>query len=498
MKTRRAAMRGAAEGGSAAVAFAIALPVMIGFIGLALDLSYIYVRKSELQKIADNVAITAARELNGTKAGVTAAKNKAYLVGKDSNYNFASPIYWDGSALSFAASADASDSEWKSVSSIGTDADAAGLSFAKVDTRSLTGVFGGNPGLVETVFIRVLPGAATVVNMHARAVAGPTSVQVMPLAVCALDANPSGTRSNPGSLEKLEFGFRRGVSYNLLDLSPNSSVPQNYLVNPVDPGSGTNHTSHFAEEFVKPFFCTGTLALPKVVAGSTVHVQALGPLNIHEWLNSRFNDYPGSAGCNVLTAPPDTNIREFTGGYANWYMENMLKPDGSAASYPASAASTVRKNPVARVSFADLTATDTTDDTPSTGSFGPLWTYSKAQKTDGAPYDLPDWANLYAYKGYSPVLDKTKYGNSNVPYLSPNHTSAAPSSTNPVQHRRVLNIPLLDCAAGSPSAPASVLGIGRFFMTARATSSPQRIVPGEFAGLLQAGGGPTTAVALYR
>jgi hypothetical protein len=59
-------------------------------------------------------------------------------------------------------------------------------------------------------------------------------------------------------------------------------------------------------------------------------------------------------------------------------------------------------------------------------------------------------------------------------------------------------VPLLNCSAGTPATPAPVLAIGRFFMTARATSSPQRRVPGEFAGVLALGVPPSRSVALYR
>jgi hypothetical protein len=64
----------------------------------------------------------------------------------------------------------------------------------------------------------------------------------------------------------------------------------------------------------------------------------------------------------------------------------------------------------------------------------------------------------------------------------------------------VLNVPLLNCSAGTPSSPAEVLAIGRFFMTAKAvpaSGTVAAIVPGEFAGVL-ATESPVTNAALFK
>jgi Flp pilus assembly protein TadG len=490
MKIRRDAWRRAAERGSAAVPMALALPVMLGFIGLALDLAHLYNRQTELQQLADNFALAAARQLNGTNDGVVNAKTAVSTVATGAMYDFAKLITWDQAALSFAATPDAPDGAWTAASDIDSDDEAKGLVFARVDTTKLMGpAKAGAIGAITTFFTHGLSSASTF-NLSASAVAGPTSVKVTPLAICALDTNRSGSRQNPGVAadERITYGFRRGVSYNLLDLNPNSTTPVAYLVNPIQDGA-TSNAEYFKPEVVKPFFCSGTMAMPNLAPGASVHVQLLGTTPIHGWLNSRFDDPPATTGCTNTTAPPDANIIEFTGGYTDWYMASTPNP------YPATAAGINKGSK--RVTFADLASTDPSGGA-SAASFGPLWTYSKPESVAGIPYELSDWGKLYLVGGVKPAAAKaSKYGADNGVYLLPEHSLAPTSGAQPVLNRRVLNIPLLDCSGGSPGATASILGIGRFFMTARAKAGPSAIVPGEFAGVLS-GGSPTNSVGLYK
>lgn len=488
MKLRRSIRTAAREQGSIAVPFAIMLPVLLGFIGMALDLSFIYSRKSELQQVADSVALAAARQLDGTLQGVNNARDAALAVAGQNKYQFKLAFPWTSSALSFSDAPATADADWKAADSIASDAMAAGLRYAKVDTSKLSGG-GSNPGAVEAMFMKVLEGKKIITAVVGRAIAGPIAVHVTPLAVCALDSNPAGVRANPGiASETLEYGFRRGVSYNLLDISPNSTSPRNYLVNPVDPGDGSNNTAHFDAATMKPFFCTGSVALAMVGAGSTLYVQARGTMALQDWLNSRFDVYPSGTGCNPVTAPPDVNVREFVGGYSYWWMAATPTP------YPAYAASTNRTAGGARVTFADLVATDTASDTPSAASFGPLWAYSRAQPSGAGALKTSDWPKLYVFGGKFAPAANAKYPSSDSPYLSTDHWIDPPSGATGYQDRRVLNIPLLSCPGGGPATPATVLGVGRFFMTAKATST---VVPGEFAGLLAAPG-PALSTALLK
>lgn len=474
--------------GAAAIVFAFVLPVMIGFVGLAVDLAYIYARQTELQLVADDMALIAARRLNGTKKGVDDAVtdlDKPLFIAP--NLRFGTERFvWNTAALQLASRHDAAASDWKPASTVSSDADAAGLVYARIDTSALTGT-AGNPNSIEAFFMSALLPAGAIAS-KAVAIAGPATVPVTPLAVCALDPDkPVGGRANttPTGEEKIEYGFRRGVSYNLLDLSPNSVTPQAYLVNPLDSGTGASNPLHFGAAYVAPFFCTGTVRLPLVRLGSKIHIVPMPALPLASWLNSRFVS-DSASGCNSAIAPIDYDIREYTGGYANWYM--------STSPYPSTAASTDRNagTSPARVTMADLNPGDTSSVSPTVESFGPLWVSARPENMAGTPFDVTDWEKLYSYGGVSvPNTTSSAYGTP-VPYGSALHR--VPGSALP-NYRRILNIPLLNCSAGSPASPATVLGVAKFFMTAKASASPA-VVPGEFGGMVTTTS--SAVVALYK
>ncbi len=72
--------------GAVAIIVGLMIVVLVGFIGLALDLGKLYVSKSELQNRADSCALAAARDLTGATpltvseaAGLTAAARNLVL-----------------------------------------------------------------------------------------------------------------------------------------------------------------------------------------------------------------------------------------------------------------------------------------------------------------------------------------------------------------------------------------------------------------------------------
>lgn len=67
------------------VAFSLSLVFLLGMVGLAVDLGRMYVVKNESQSFCDSAAMFAAKELDGTAAGVTAALNKVNWVTQDPN-----------------------------------------------------------------------------------------------------------------------------------------------------------------------------------------------------------------------------------------------------------------------------------------------------------------------------------------------------------------------------------------------------------------------------
>ena len=63
--------------GAYGIAFALLLLPLMALFGLAFDLAMVYGRYSELQALADATALSAARKLDGTTAGISAALNAA-------------------------------------------------------------------------------------------------------------------------------------------------------------------------------------------------------------------------------------------------------------------------------------------------------------------------------------------------------------------------------------------------------------------------------------
>ncbi len=446
--------------------------VMAALCGLALDLGMVYNRKVNVHGMARAAALAAARELDGTAAGIANARARARETAERFLYDYGSRVAWSDSALAFGA-APARAGTW--MDAAGASAAPAALFFAKVDTTALD----AGVGAVSTVFMPVLSASFRTVQVGDVVVAGRPTVDVVPIAVCAMSTEAAGQRTNPNlaTPELLQYGFRRGVSYDLMQLNPNGTSPVRYLINPVlYPGMTS---AVFDTSLVGQFVCTGTMWTPRLTGGP-MRVSPLpgaAPLAaLYRQLNSRFDDYSGNV-CSAYGAPPDFNVRAYAYGQSGavaW----MTPATGSAA-----AASTTQAGRLETI--ADL------PEPPqgmSAGQYGPLWAYAKAAKyaqTEPAggysTFGTGDWANLYRQGPTASSYPSTTA----TPYLaSVGANFLAPSSSRrefSTENRRVLNIPLLSCPVGGGSnVAATVVGIGRFFMTVPATE--ERLVA-EFAGM---------------
>jgi hypothetical protein len=450
---------------------ALLMPVIIGFLALALEIARIYNRKVEMQSLASAIAISAARQLNGAQDGVNAALAAAHDV-VEGGYALTTPRYEYGKSMAFSDGAikfsKSADGAAGWLNADGAKASPTGISYVKVDTRELS----ANYGVVDLFFIRVV-SALQSVNVSHVAVAGRHRLNVLPFAICAMSkdpANPIKERPNPDSHSELtEYGFRRGVSYNLMRLSPNSSTPVNYMIDPINlpPKTGSS-----TADIVGPHVCTGTVELPQVVNKA---VNLLPNLTIDMFvnqLNSRFDLSNGQ--CSAVAAPPDTNVRQYPFGGINW----MTKPLVQVAD-PAS-------TPNRMETIADLDPPNNQVPT----RYGPLWVFSMAvpwtaytagqnEPTQGYtpfPATTAIWNSLYSTgPGLGTYPKDAKTGVQSPPYFT---QTTAPAANPPgVMYRRVLNVPLLSCP--SAGAPGTVVAIGKFFMTVPANING---IYAEFAG----------------
>lgn len=447
--------RKGAEAGAIAIMTPFVLILMLAMVGMALDLSRSYNRKTELQNLADAAALAAAATLDGTSAGIDRATAAA---GRISGYNYSyntAPISWSSAALKFGTDANGGSGGWADGAT--AKLNPSKMFFARVDTSDLAPVF----GKIDNYFMPVLSSALATTTVSASAVAGRDSLNVLPLAICA-NSNTDASQLATGEL--VEFGFRRGVGYNLMNLNPGGRTPENFLVNPIAlPGTvGTSMLGRM--DIVGPFVCTGRMAIP-TLGGGEVTVERGFPIgSLYTHLNSRFGDV---TSCQPATAPADPNIRSYDLTNATWM---KYRPDGQSANVLTS------PNPLLTVAERPTGATQT--------AYGPLWSYAKAAKyasyvANGgvepaagyATFSTTDWSTLY--NPGKPVAQSY----SSTPYQA----NGGGTTYQPYRNTRVLNIPLLRCpVAAGASSTAAVLGIAKFFMTVPATSSA---LYAEFAGM---------------
>ena len=482
--------------GAVAIIFGLTAVVLLSMGGLVLDMGHLYIVKAELQNAADAAALAGAKRLDETAAGITNARNDAITIAALNRFNFATPVVITEANTEFSSNP---AGPWINYTT--ALANPAGMTFVQVDTGART---------LDTYLMSVA-GIYTVTTFG-NAVAGRFVNNVTPIGICAIDPNRGGTRPTTpaGADEELtEFGFRRGVGYNVFELGPLGGPSNPYLLNPINvyPGAGSPSTcvpANSSANTTAPFVCSGTSAVLVTTPGTVYGNSGLSAGKIQAALNSRFDDYGAPSVCIPALAPPDANIRPYpctTGANCN-------TTNTTSASLPNTwmdPSSTTTPN--SRQAF-NLNPTSFT----SLNDYGVLWSYSRAVKavgtspnaTAGASFTPADWTKLYPTP-YA-LSAETTYpggltGTTESPYLEPSGSSYFRSPTNPgVAKRRVLNLAIANCSAVTGSGPCAVipiLGIGRFFMQVPAdlSGSPQKLEV-EFSGLIEPV--PVSEIKLYR
>jgi hypothetical protein len=480
------------ENGAIAIMAAILLPVIIGLFALAIDLPRVYNRRAEMQTLADVAALAAAKKLDGTKQGVNAALAAARAVVMDSGsgpkYEYLKGIQWDNAAMTFNASPYAGTG-WKS------DGEAlnspAGLVFVKVDISALDQSYRN----VEMFFAPIISSAFASIDVAQITIAGKGRLYVAPLAICAMSKTAQAKRVNPAGTqydELVEYGFRRGVSYDLMQLNPDANLPISFQVDPVSLPSSASTANNFQSWIYEPYICSGTMSLPKVT-GATVTVKSLFPISTYyTQLNSRFDPYTGA--CNVNMSPPDSNVKQYPAASVSWMTKKSLVQSAKSYIPPA-------PNDKSLQTVADKGPPNH----PNAVDYGTLWAFSRAipwssvelqgtpEPTSGyTPFDATTtvWQKLYGVDS-----DVGTYPAS-TPYLAttgPSYIQSPGSARKPgTKYRRVLNVPLLSCPVSGSTA--EVLAVAKFLMTVPADSAS---LHAEFGGIASDDrlGGP---VEIYR
>jgi hypothetical protein len=454
--------------GAIIVMYAMMLTTLIGFTGLAVDLGLMYLRRTQLQNAADAIALNAASRLNGLPAGVSAARSQAVFAASSVVLGLGRPLLWKDDALSFSVSP---DGPWLSV---GEAADTpANLRYARLDTRQLDEA----PGLMQPMFMGALGAAVPAVNLAAMAVAGPRALNVLPFAVCAMGPASAARGSGP-TAELVEYGFRYGVGYNLLKLNPaaGAAAGEYFYVDPIAPPGAATQPADTSDATLAPFICSGKLAYGRL-AGGALNLRRPAGFTLWQQMNSRFDSYAGTPGCNADAAPPDTNIRAFTPANATW-VNNPLALQTAQTSTP------VAGKPL-------NTIADAPPPLPAVapGLYGVLWALTPARRATGSTsFGTSFWQALYPS---TPAQSPGSWVPAMPPYRNAAYTT--PPSRPGRPGRRLLYVPLVSCpvpAGQYVSAP--LLGIARFLMTAPASATE---LSAEFAGVFTTPGAGEPALA---
>lgn len=516
--------------GAVAIIVALCLVVLVGMMGLVLDLGHLYVTKTELQNAADAAALSGAKELNKTLAGVNNARDRAIEAAKRNKYNLnatavtliASDDLWVGSCP------DDGTCTMVRINTVTTNAAAADKTFLKVDTGSKS---------LSTWFIHVLPGVLNRTATFGMAVAGRYVVNIAPIGMCAIDPANS-TLNNNGEL--LEYGYRRGMGYNILAINNAkgglvglSQVP--LWINPIDVYPNACNPSNSSDSTLRPFICAGESS--SIFEGGTVYINTGVQASQERFLNSRFDNSQsfGNNKCDATLNPPDSNIKQYIapgpGGAVPTCPSSSTNvncglprdwTDPSSNVQPA--LQTVRLNTVAPnigkpMGYPNV-PTNTAD-------LGALWSFSRAVRYDGSvsgnvgtAFGINDWgpagvasggANLYKLDADTTTSGYPASAGSGFPVgtlAAPyNQTSGkyyqTPTNYPPgLSGRRVMNVALINCDAAPGGSGACrtmpVLAIAKVFMTVEAnfSGSPGKFET-EFAGIVNTGQVPRD-VRLYR
>jgi Flp pilus assembly protein TadG len=523
--------------------------VLIPVSGLVLDLGHLYIVKTELQNLADAAALAGGKDLDNSDAGLNKAVASGKAIALKNRYDFGSALTLQDANFRFAASP---DGPWYTLAqSIGN---ATGRTFVEVDTR--TDGAGGDVTKMQAVntwLMRILGASASTTHTYSRAVAGRFVNTVTPIGICAIDPTRRTANYDYSSFtEIVEYGFRRGMSYNVFELgSLGGASSDPYQINPVNAPPNACNPSNSSTNTVAPFMCVGNSAVLPTGIGQ-VYTNTGVSATLDKALNSRFNDYSGGSQCDPATAPPDVNIKEFDCVGSNpcagvsavtapttWQDSNTLNTALPNQQSVSTITSGSLKTPAYSLPF-EASALDSTKVWPSTVGAasrvtsatladyphtGVLWSYTPAIQSDGTTAITPAQANgtigtntlgtdklMYGLKGSATdYIDATNYPTSvgagfTSQYAAPYNQASGPTFQAPagragVENRRILNIVLIDCRTPPVGSGAcgvmNAVGIGKFFMQKKANfgGSPS-LLNVEFTGLVEPV--PTSEVKLYK
>lgn len=284
--------------GAVAIIVAICLVVLIGMIGLVVDVGHMFIIKTELQNAADSCALAAARELDGTADGLARAENAGITVGQRNNVDLQNE-----SVSILPSDVTFSDNLSPNSNYVSRSGGAAASSDYVMCTLR-------RPGIVMW-FMQALGFGNQAVSARAVATLQPSQTTcAVPVGVCTQGLAPSfGLVA--GKWYSGKFGSGAGESmtgsYNWIDFSP--------------PNGGANELKDLLTG-------AGQCDLPPV--GTLVGEQGQVTGLSSAW-NSRFGVYK-NGGYSVTDAPPDFTGLAYTN--ATWPHADATTPQNAYSGTP--------------------------------------------------------------------------------------------------------------------------------------------------------------------
>jgi Flp pilus assembly protein TadG len=273
------------ERGSITIMTAIFSLLLLLMVGLTIDVSRIYLVRTELQNAADAAALTAARELNGGSSGIDDAVTQATSV-ISNNQGLRGKTNVTITTVEFAVNVD--DSPYMSAAA--ARAVASTIRFVKVTTSSAT---------TSILFASSALGVSQTESKQA--VAG-MSVELagicdfFPAAVGLNNPNPT-----PGTSMTLKFAQGSGNTATINDMD--------YIVLDVPCISGNGDTETAKLAAGEPCACS--------TLGANIHMTPSsnfgnGGSAAGDGMNTRFGVYANGYGnsLNATNYPSDTNVSE--------------------------------------------------------------------------------------------------------------------------------------------------------------------------------------------
>jgi Flp pilus assembly protein TadG len=273
--THRKALRNG-ERGSVLATAALSMLSLLLAVGMGVDISRLYLAKTELQNAADAAALAGASALNSYPGGIAEATNRA--VQAMNNYDFnKTGVSFPRANVRFAKNLGDFDSGLDmSEASASSSATAKNIRFVRVTSPQLP---------VAMSFASMVLGKNR--NLGATATAGmsaPLNVFTSYIPLSVIDDDVSVI--TPGNM------------YTIRAAPKNSVSPGNYQILAIDGSGGSDDRIGLASGVQNPVGPGGTVSTkPGVTSGP-----------VRQGINTRFDSY--ASQLDPVNYPPDTNVAE--------------------------------------------------------------------------------------------------------------------------------------------------------------------------------------------